>query len=218
MKVLELLYMFSKREPVVKAGIECDVDKGTAVDYYNYFREVCAISTAAREDYVIGGVGKTVEIDESKFFCRKYNRGRYLSQRDGWVFGGICRETRNVFMVRVKDRTRRTLYAVIKKHIRPGTTIISDEWRAYCTLQDEGYTHKTICHKRNFVSPDDPLVHTQNIENQWRYTKQTYPKNGTTKGMRDSYLQEYLYRMKHKEENIKDRLIADIKQLYKWHF
>ena len=140
------------------------------------------------------------------------------SQKDGWVFGGVCRETGEIFMVRVADRSRKTLYEIIKKHIREGSTVISDEWKAYQTLQEElGYTHKTICHKRNFVCPEDNTVHTQNIENRWRYAKMTYPRNGTTKDMRDSYLQEYLYRVKHSNENIQDRLLEDIKQMYKWH-
>ena len=35
----------------------------------------------------IDGMGKIVEVDESKFGRRKYNRGR---DRDGqWVFGGV---------------------------------------------------------------------------------------------------------------------------------
>ena len=34
--------------------------------------------------------------------------------------------------------------------------------------------------------------------------------------MRESYLQEYMYRQLHKTENIKDRLLADIKRMYKW--
>ena len=218
-KALELIYMFSEKIPVLKAAKECKVNKNTAVDYYNYLREVCAHSTAAREDYIIGGEGLTVEIDESKFFCRKYNKGRLQgSQKDGWVFGGVCRETGEIFMVRVADRSRKTLYEIIKKHIREGSTVISDEWKAYQTLQEElGYTHKTICHKRNFVCPEDNTVHTQNIENRWRYAKMTYPRNGTTKDMRDSYLQEYLYRVKHSNENIQDRLLEDIKQMYKWH-
>ena len=117
-------------------------------------------------------------------------------------------------MVRVPDRKRPTLYREIKKHIREGTMIISDEWAAYRTLEDEGYHHRTICHKRNFVSPDDPLVHTQNIECQWRQAKNCYPKNSTTENLRDSYLQEYLYRHKHGKKNMVHKLIEDIKLVY----
>ena len=136
------------------------------------------------------------------------------SQQRGWVFGGICRETREVFMVRVPDRTRVTLYGYIKKHIREGTNIISDEWRAYATLDQEGYTHQTICHKRNFVSPTDPLVHTQNIESQWKQAKLNFPRNSTSQEMQESYLQEYLYRKLHGKENMIYHILADIKKLY----
>ena len=54
------------------------------------------------------------------------------------------------------------------------------------------FQHKTICHKRNFVSPSDPLVHTQNIEVTWRYAKKNYPENSTSEALRDSYLQEFV--------------------------
>ena len=50
----------------------------------------------------IGGVDEQtgqpliVEIDESKFFHRKYHRGQY---RDGhWVFGAVERVTNKVYM------------------------------------------------------------------------------------------------------------------------
>ena len=42
---------------------------------------------------MIGGEGKTVEIDESMFGKRKYHRGRISGQRQLWVLGSICRET-----------------------------------------------------------------------------------------------------------------------------
>ena len=47
-----------------------------------------------------------VEIDESKFGKRKYNVGRVVEGQ--WVFGGICRETQQFFMVPVPDRTSDT--------------------------------------------------------------------------------------------------------------
>ena len=56
----------------------------TLIDWYNFAREVC-VSIVIKENEQIGGYGKTVEIDESKFGKRKYNRGRRV---DGcWVYG-----------------------------------------------------------------------------------------------------------------------------------
>lgn len=50
----------------------------------------------------LGGHGKTVEIDESKFGRRKYYRGHFV---DGcWVFGGIERESGEVFLQVVDKR------------------------------------------------------------------------------------------------------------------
>ena len=52
-----------------------------------------------------------VEIDESKFFHRKYHRGAY---RDGhWVFGAVERGTGWFLMEVVRRRDRNTLEAII---------------------------------------------------------------------------------------------------------
>ena len=93
----------------------------------------------------------TVETDESKFGKAKFNRGRYIEGQ--WVFGGICR-------LRDKD----TLLPIIRAHILPGTCVMSDMWKAYDCLKDEGYTHLTVNHSLNFVDPDTG-AHTQRIEN-----------------------------------------------------
>ena len=54
--------------------------------WYNFAREVC-LQIAILDNEQIGGPGIVVEVDESKFGKRKYNRG---SKVDGcWVFGGI---------------------------------------------------------------------------------------------------------------------------------
>ena len=43
---------------------------------------------------------------------------------------------------------------------------MSDKWKAYDTLDNDGkYLHESVNHSVNFVYPDNPSVHTQNIEN-----------------------------------------------------
>jgi hypothetical protein len=42
----------------------------------------------------LGGVGKVVEIDESAFGKRKYNRGK--RKNTYWIFGGIERDSNPV--------------------------------------------------------------------------------------------------------------------------
>lgn len=212
--VIQIIYCFIHQVRVSDAIRENEVSKNTITDYYNYCREVCALSLE-QNFHQIGGPGEIVEIDESKFFTRKYNRGRILSaQQEGWVFGGIERSSKECFMVRVKDRSKETLLPLITKYIKPGTTIISDEWKAYGKIKEIGYQHYTICHKKQFVDPENPSVHTQNIECSWRYAKATYPERYTSEELRDSYLQEFLYRRKHKGKFIQ-QFIHDINTFYK---
>uniref|UniRef100_A0A915DCX1 ISXO2-like transposase domain-containing protein n=1 Tax=Ditylenchus dipsaci TaxID=166011 RepID=A0A915DCX1_9BILA len=80
---------------------------------------------------------RLVEIDESQFGKWKYNRGHRV---DGsWVFGGISRNSGDVFMVQVEKRDKTTLLPLIRQWILPQTTIICDGWRAYNTLEEEDY-------------------------------------------------------------------------------
>jgi transposase-like protein len=116
----------------------------------------------------IGGPNKTVEIDESKFGRRKYHRGHPVKGQ--WVFGGVERESGETFLVPVKDRTAETLMAVIRDWIEPGTTVISDGWKAYHDLASQGYTHLTVNHSLHFVDPNTG-VHTNTIESTWHHAK-----------------------------------------------
>ena len=128
----------------------------------------------------IGGPGMIVEIDESKFGKTRFNRSRFIEGQ--WVFGGICRQ-----------RDKDTLLTIIRAHILPGTCMMSDIWKAYDCLKDEGYTHLTVNHSINFVDPDTG-AHTQRIEDTWCGVKRSMPRTRTSKDPFESCLQEWLWR------------------------
>ena len=50
----------------------------------------------------IGGEGKVVQIDESKFGKRKYHCGHHVEGQ--WVFGRIENDSRECFLIAVEKR------------------------------------------------------------------------------------------------------------------
>ena len=56
-----------------------------------------------------------------------------------------------------------------------GTIVISDCWKAYSRLQDEGWQHYQVNHSIQFVDPSNPMVHTNSIEGTWRLAKLSIP-------------------------------------------
>ena len=94
---------FALRESKIDLDTKTNGNK-TISDWYNFCRDVCREALLLTGENVIGGEGKTVEIDESAFGKRKYHRGRL--RKTQWVFGGIERESNKVFLVPVKDRKR----------------------------------------------------------------------------------------------------------------
>jgi hypothetical protein len=70
----------------------------------------------------IGGINsdnskKIVEIDESSFFKRKYNRRRIINEQ--WHVEGIARDTRKCFIVLVENCNTRTMTRIIQDYVNP---------------------------------------------------------------------------------------------------
>ena len=88
--------------------------------------------------------------------------------------------------------------AHMSARILPGTTILSDCWKAYSLLVDEGYVHETVNHSIEFVS--DAGVHTNTIESCWNSVKKSLPHFGTRKALYDLYFAEYCVHHKYLEQ------------------
>ena len=99
----------------------------TMCDWMQFCRDIC-VEHFLRNPRRLGGEGRIVEIDESLFAKRKYNRGRVV--RAQWVFGGWDRESQQGFLFLVEDRSAATLLPIIEEYILPGSIIHSDEWAA----------------------------------------------------------------------------------------
>ena len=122
--ILEFTFLWSEDLPQKTIMKWCEVSTKPAVDWCHFCREVCLEYLARQNTSLIGGPGTIVEIDESKFGKRKYNRGRL---RDGkWVLGGIERGT-DIFLEIVARRDTNTLLSVIQRNVLPGTDIYTDE-------------------------------------------------------------------------------------------
>lgn len=95
-----------------------------------------------------------------------------------------------------------------------GTTIHSDEWRAYNSPQNNpDYQHLTVNHSLNFVDPNTG-VHTQNIENTWmRVKRKQKVQAGFSRTLLTSYLKEFMWRQKFGDEPLKN-LVLQINARY----
>ena len=215
-QALTLMYCWATQTNQMVARVHGNIgDNHTTVDWYNYCREICVLVLNDEDVERIGGVGKIVEIDESKFGKRKYNRGRRVEGQ--WVFGGVERGSDNIFLTCVPNRTAETLEEIIVKFVEPGSTIISDCWRGYNTerLHYLGYSHETVNHSLNFCDPNTG-AHTNTIEGTWSAVKRSLPRYGTVKEHYNSYFGEYLWRRKY-VQNVGSAFSTLVEHIVQYH-
>jgi transposase-like protein len=155
--------------------------------------------TLDEEDDVIGGVDVITEIDECLTAKPKHNRGH--PTHGCWVLGGVERtQERKVFMVRVPDRKAESLIPILDAHIRPGSIVYSDLWKAYdCLTERTGLRHKTVNHSLFFKDPETG-IHTNTIEATWSAFKRNIRPRRRSPGIIDEEIEVFIWRRKHAKD------------------
>ena len=111
----------------------------------------------------------------------------------------------------VEDRSEATLLP-IREWIEPGTLIVSDCWKSYSKLSENGYLHETVNHSKEFVNSNG--FNTNKQEGHWRHMKTSLPIFGTRKQHFSSYLAEFMWSYKHKHSDPFKVFLRDMKALY----
>ena len=160
----------------------------TIVNWKNYIREIY-VEYFNLYRTQIGGVDVIVQIDESNICKRKYHRGRVLVNQNVWIVGGVD-ENNNIFQVLTEVRDQSTLENIITTYVAPGSTIWTDMWRGYNSLESLGYKHESVNHSIQFKTTEG--VHTNKIEAIWGAIKRKfrYITNKTSE-LVSSYLAAY---------------------------
>jgi transposase-like protein len=163
--------------------------------------------------YIFSGI---VECDETYIGGKKRNKHwdkKFLEGRGSVgkipVFGMVERNGK-VKSVVVNDTGKSTLQGIIRKNVKSGTTICTDEWRSYIGLNKD-YTHLTVKHKEwQFKSG---IASTNSIESVWAIRKRGY--HGIYHYMSPKHLQRYAdeFDFRHNDGNVKYQTMNRIDSL-----
>lgn len=193
--LLRIIYCWSVGFSLTQTCNHIGLTKKSVLNWFKIFRRILTLEYMSSNTRKIGGVGMTVEVDETHLCKRKYNVGRILLSEAVWIVGGICRETKEVFLVKTTRRNEATLRQILLDNIHPGTNVITDCWKGYLNIDKDGFYHATVNHRYHFVNPENVRIHTQNIERVWRSLKSSIPKS-VPNGHKNSYLIQFLYERK----------------------
>lgn len=105
-KVLQIFYKYIKAVSFENIAYELDLRSACVSSYAALARDALCWDFIGNHERIGGiyqdGSSKIMEINESLFFKRKYNRGKLVEEE--WWIGGIKRGTRKVFILPVPNR------------------------------------------------------------------------------------------------------------------
>jgi transposase-like protein len=149
------------------------------------------------DETFVGGLNKNRHSDKKV----KNSQGRSFKDKVP-IFGAIERGGR-VIVEQVANTSRKTLEPVIKRTIKKGSTVYSDEWKAYSNLNKD-YKHAMVFHSSKQYADGD--VTTNRIESFWAILKRAYKGSfhHISKKHMTRYIKEIQFRFNRRNEPLLD--------------
>lgn len=145
-----------------------------------------------------GPLDGNVEVDETYIGGKQTGTGkmgRAASNEKTAVIAMYDRESGEIISKVVSDGKGLTLRREVRRHVKKGSTLHTDENRAYDRLQEQGYVRKAVTHnKKEYVRGD---VHVNSLEGYFSILKRSIRSTHVwvSEKHMPKYLAEFEYRM-----------------------
>lgn len=153
------------------------------------------------QDEKMGGPGKIVQVDETALnHGVKAHRGRAPTNKtDALCIIEYDTKITKAYACVIGDKKATTLLPIICDKVLPFSTIHTDEHKSYCGLNELGFNHDTVCHKRAFINFETG-ANTQAVESFNNEVKlEIKRRKGILTTKRSEFLKEFVWRFNHKE-------------------
>jgi transposase-like protein len=158
------------------------------------------------------------EIDETyvggknrnRHFNKKVKHSQGRSFKDKTPVFGMLERGGKVRAFKVTDTKRKTLMPIIKKNIKKGSRVMTDEYRVYSDLH-LNYVHKKVNHNRGQYVVGN--AHTNTIEGFWSLLKRgilgIY--HNVSRKHLDMYVSEFTFRYNNRKKSVDSRMNTVLK-------
>jgi len=156
-----------------------------------------------------GQLDGVVECDETYVGGRKKGKRGRGSPNKTPVFGMLQRNGKLIIMP-VENAKRVTLEPIIRKYVKKGTRVMSDEWWAYKKLSPD-YKHETVNHgSKEYVRGD---VHVNSLEGAWSLLKRSFRGiyHRPSRKYLDKYCAEFQFKYNTRKDSERERFDKAIK-------
>ncbi len=198
------MFLFS----VSKNGVAAkEIERHVGVSYKTAWRMAKQIRTLMNDSIALSGI---VEVDETYIGGRRRMSSKMSNKT---AITGMVEKGGGVIAKKIDNLQNHTLLNNIKKNVKRGSYLMTDEWPAYKRIRHFGYQKGAVKHSRKqWAKGKDNFIHTNTIENFWGQLKRSL--SGTYHVVSPKYLQlyvdEFAFRYNHQHAFVFSSLLKKI--------